>query len=100
MDDWVSTPKPPRPTLHRSMKVAMAALWGCRVAGPGWIPVTVTAKRRPGSEGAMASWARVTELSQRETVCCVLIRARRAFCKEGTQAFLENRGCAELESER
>lgn len=47
----------------------------------------------------MASWARVTELSQRETVC-VLIRAPRASCKEGTQAFLENRGCAELESER
>lgn len=74
------------------MKGATATLWGCGEAGPAWIPVTIIAKRWPGGEGAMASPARVTELSQRETVWRALAGVLTAFpesscCEEGDTGF-------------
>lgn len=72
------------------------------MAGLAWTLVTVVAKRWLGGEGVMAGPARATELSQRETVWCVLAGVLPAFpesscCEEGDTGFPGKLGYTKFE---
>lgn len=92
---------PPGPKAHPPVEgeSGTAAPGGCAVAGPGWTPVTGTAKERD-RQATRELWPAGRGLLSgiRDTGWCVLLRAPgAAAARRGTQASLLDGGLTEFE---